>query len=144
LADNSQSVDNPSLSDNHQPLADESLETHPHGVDKDHVHDHIEALPSTHQNLNEGPVPPSVATHASPAQHEKDGRGTASTSNLGSNASKPKENLEATSLAAAKLEQARKMGEFHGRVEAIRKSVSGINHLLDELEVQKPPGKRPN
>ena len=26
------------------------------------------------------------------------------------------------------------MEEFHGRVEAIRKSVSGINHLLDDLQ----------
>ena len=55
---------------------------------------------------------------------------------------KRKEASDASTVAAAKLEQARKMGEFHGRVEAIRKSVSGVNHLLDELEDPKPQSKR--
>jgi len=27
--------------------------------------------------------------------------------------------------------------EFHGRIDALRKSVSGINHILDELEEKK-------
>jgi hypothetical protein len=30
------------------------------------------------------------------------------------------------------------MDEFHGRVEALKKTVSGINNLLDELEEKKP------
>jgi hypothetical protein len=36
--------------------------------------------------------------------------------------------------ALSKAEQAKRMEEFHGRVEAIRKSVSGINRLLDDLQ----------
>jgi len=36
--------------------------------------------------------------------------------------------------ALSKAEKAKRMEEFHGRVEAIRKSVSGINHLLDDLQ----------
>jgi hypothetical protein len=34
----------------------------------------------------------------------------------------------------AQLEKEKRLEEFHGRVEAIRKTVSGINQKLDELD----------
>jgi hypothetical protein len=42
----------------------------------------------------------------------------------------------------AQQERAKKLEEFHGRVDAIRKTVSGINHKLDELDDESAPPKR--
>jgi hypothetical protein len=40
---------------------------------------------------------------------------------------------EAEVLMQAKIEKEKKLEEFHGRVDAIRKTVSSINNKLDEL-----------
>jgi hypothetical protein len=42
-------------------------------------------------------------------------------------------------LLQAKIEKEKRLEEFHGRVDAIRKTVSGINHKLDELDEEEPP-----
>jgi hypothetical protein len=45
---------------------------------------------------------------------------------------------DAEALLQAKIEKEKKLEEFHGRVDAIRKTVSGINHKLDELDEEEP------
>ena len=121
--DNQQSIDNEALRDNQQALSDESIQGRKDNQAKAHVQDHVVALPNTHQVLKPGPSPlavnprsgqrPGVADHAPTPPH-----------------------LETDSQHAAlsKSEKAKRIEEFHGRVEAIRKSVSGINNLLDDLQ----------
>ena len=123
LHDNQQSIDNEALRDNQQALSDESIQGRKDNQAKAHVQDHVVALPNTHQVLKPGPSPlavnprsgqrPGVADHAPTPPH-----------------------LETDSQHAAlsKSEKAKRIEEFHGRVEAIRKSVSGINNLLDDLQ----------
>jgi len=45
---------------------------------------------------------------------------------------------EAEALMQAKIEKEKKLEEFHSRVDAIRKTVSGINHKLNELNDDEP------
>ena len=123
LRNNQQSIDNEALRDNQQALSDESIQGRKDNQAKAHVQDHVVALPNTHQVLKPGPSPlavnprsgqrPGVADHAPTPPH-----------------------LETDSQHAAlsKSEKAKRIEEFHGRVEAIRKSVSGINNLLDDLQ----------
>jgi hypothetical protein len=135
LHDNQQSVDNEALHDNTQALADEGLHDNQQSIDnealhgrkdtqeKTHVQDHVVALPDTHQVLNSGPSP--LTAHAHPGQQP--GEAVHAQTPL-----HPESDPHHAALS--KAEKAKRMEEFHGRVEAIRKSVSGINHLLDDLQ----------
>ena len=123
LKDNQQALPVEGLSDNQQALPDEALSSRKDTQEKTHVQDHVVALPDTHRVLKPGPVPVAVNTQA--VQHT----GThAQTTPL------PHPESDPQHAALSKAEKAKRMEEFHGRVEAIRKSVSGINHLLDDLQ----------
>jgi hypothetical protein len=87
------------------------------------VQDHVVALPDTHQVLKSGPSP--LTAHAHPGQQP--GAAVHAQTPL-----HPESDPHHSALS--KAEKAKRMEEFHGRVEAIRKSVSGINHLLDDLQ----------
>ena len=133
--DNQQSIDNEALHDNKQALADEGLHDNQQSIDnealhgrkdtqeKSHVQDHVVALPDTHQVLKSGPSP--LAVNAHPGQRPV----TAVQAHA-----LPHPEADPQHAAMSKAEKAKRMEEFHGRVEAIRKSVSGINHLLDDLQ----------
>ena len=135
LHDNQQSIDNEALHDNKQALADEGLHDNQQSIDnealhgrkdtqeKTHVQDHVVALPDTHQVLKSGPSP--LTAHAHPGQQP--GAAVHAQTPL-----HPESDPHHAALS--KAEKAKRMEEFHGRVEAIRKSVSGINHLLDDLQ----------
>ena len=135
LHNNQQSIDNEALHDNKQALADEGLHDNQQSIDnealhgrkdtqeKTHVQDHVVALPDTHQVLKSGPSP--LTAHAHPGQQP----GAAV---LAQTPLHPESDPHHAALS--KAEKAKRMEEFHGRVEAIRKSVSGINHLLDDLQ----------
>ncbi len=135
LHDNQQSIDNEALHDNKQALADEGLHDNQQSIDneslqgrkdtqeKTHVQDHVVALPDTHQVLKSGPSP--LTAHAHPGQQP--GAAVHAQTPL-----HPESDPHHSALS--KAEKAKRMEEFHGRVEAIRKSVSGINHLLDDLQ----------
>ena len=135
LHDNQQSIDNEALHDNNQALADEGLHDNQQSIDnealhgrkdtqaKAHVQDHVVALPDTHQVLKPGPSPLAVNPHAGQRPGVADHAPTA-----------PQLEADPQHAALSKAEKAKRMEEFHGRVEAIRKSVSGINHLLDDLQ----------
>ena len=135
LHNNQQSIDNEALHDNKQALADEGLHDNQQSIDneslqgrkdtqeKTHVQDHVVALPDTHQVLKSGPSP--LTAHAHPGQQP--GAAVHAQTPL-----HPESDPHHSALS--KAEKAKRMEEFHGRVEAIRKSVSGINHLLDDLQ----------
>ena len=135
LHDNQQSLDNEALHDNKQALTDEGLHDNQQSIDnealhgrkdtqeKTHVQDHVVALPDTHQVLKSGPSP--LTAHAHPGQQP--GAAVHAQTPL-----HPESDPHHAALS--KAEKAKRMEEFHGRVEAIRKSVSGINHLLDDLQ----------
>ncbi len=135
LHDNQQSIDNEALHDNKQALADDGLHDNQQSIDnealhgrkdtqeKTHVQDHVVALPDTHQVLKSGPSP--LTAHAHPGQQP--GAAVHAQTPL-----HPESDPHHAALS--KAEKAKRMEEFHGRVEAIRKSVSGINHLLDDLQ----------
>ena len=135
LHNNQQSIDNEALHDNKQALADEGLHDNQQSIDnealhgrkdtqeKTHVQDHVVALPDTHQVLKSGPSP--LTAHAHPGQQP--GAAVHAQTPL-----HPESDPHHAALS--KAEKAKRMEEFHGRVEAIRKSVSGINHLLDDLQ----------
>jgi len=135
LHDNQQSIDNEALHDNQQALADEGLRDNQQSIDnealhgrkdtqaKAHVQDHVVALPDTHQVLKPGPSPLAVNPHTGQRPGVADHAPTA-----------PQLEADPQHAALSKAEKAKRMEEFHGRVEAIRKSVSGINHLLDDLQ----------
>ncbi len=135
LHDNQQSINNEALHDNNQALADEGLHDNQQSIDnealhgrkdtqaKAHVQDHVVALPDTHQVLKPGPSPLAVNPHTGQRPGVADHAPTA-----------PQLEADPQHAALSKAEKAKRMEEFHGRVEAIRKSVSGINHLLDDLQ----------
>jgi hypothetical protein len=142
LEDNPQRLDNQALKDNTQGLPNEALEDRSADTDKEHVQDHVVALPDQATQLKDGPKP------TAPNKPTRSGSDTAQTAQPKGKASvkattpaKAASAAQTEQLQAAKLEQARKMDEFHGRVEALKKTVSGINHLLDELEEKKPDNK---
>ena len=135
LHDNQQSIDNEALHDNKQALADDGLHDNQQSIDnealhgrkdtqeKTHVQDHVVGLPDTHQVLKSGPSP--LTAHAHPGQQP--GAAVHAQTPL-----HPESDPHHAALS--KAEKAKRMEEFHGRVEAIRKSVSGINNLLDDLQ----------
>jgi hypothetical protein len=143
LEDNLQAVNNPAINDNSIRLPSDALEKRTAESDKEDEQDHVVSLPDQRTTLNDSPKPGAV-NKSSPttAPHAK--RLTTVKSTGSSNTSAPSkvaQNSDAEKLQAAKLEQVRKIGEFHGRVEALKKTVSGINNLLDELEEKKPEKK---
>lgn len=142
IDDNLQAVDNPALANNQAGIDSDALENRTAETDKEHVHDHVVALPDQHTPLKEGPKPGAQNKSSQPATDDKHGSSVKSAASAKASAKvKEAHSVQTEQLQAAKLEQARKMGEFHGRVEALKKTVSGINHLLDELEEKKPEKK---
>jgi hypothetical protein len=140
LQDNQQAVDNPTIEDNTADLPSDRLDKRNAESAKEHAQDHVVALPVQDARLKDVPQPVALnTTGASTTQESYSASGKSSGSGKATAAhSKVMQSAEATKLQAAKLEQARRMDEFHGRVEALKKTVSGINNLLDELEEKKP------
>ena len=142
LSDNQQNIDTPSHPKNQQALEDEALENRTASADKEHLQDHIEALPDTGTSLKEGPKPTAkISTSSASSQHTDSFKNKSASTAAGETA---KHNVNqapsaAAAATAARLEHAKKQAEFHGRVEALRKTVSGINHILDELDEKKNP-----
>jgi len=150
LKDNVQGVAQSKLKDNLQEVAQNNSANGQQGMAKDPLHDHLAsvpsdgmedtyaALPSIHRNLNDGPAPaPSSSTisdHAAPGVSPPQARNktAAKPADATKHLVAPNDDSEAAHLA--QLEKEKKLEEFHGRVEAIRKTVSGINHKLDELD----------
>jgi hypothetical protein len=140
LQDNQQAVDNPTIEDNTAGLPSDRLDKRNAESAKEHAQDHVVALPVQDARLKDVPKPVALnTTGASTTQQSYSASGKSSGSGKATAAhTKVMQSAEATKLQAAKLEQARRMDEFHGRVEALKKTVSGINNLLDELEEKKP------
>jgi hypothetical protein len=142
LSDNPQKIDTPSHPKNQQALEDEALENRTASADKEHLQDHIEALPDTGTSLKEGPKPTTKISSSSANSQATDSYKNTSASTAAEATSKSNTHQApsvAAAATAARLEQAKKQAEFRGRVQALKKTVSGINHILDELDEKKNP-----
>ena len=120
-------IEGQQLTDNRAAIADEAMHGRRDELENSPIKDHIEPLPETHQVLKPGPSPlekgsgahAGVSPAAAAVEHHQ---------------STPSHSGHAAPSELSKAEHAKRMEEYHGRVEAIRKSVSGINHLLDDLQ----------
>ena len=142
LSDDQQKTDTPNHPKNQQALADEALESRAASADKEHLQDHVEALPDTGTSLKEGPKPTARVSSSSANSQATDSFKNKSASTATEETTKHNTNQAhsaAAAATAARLEHAKKQAEFHGRVQALRKTVSGINHILDELDEKKNP-----
>jgi hypothetical protein len=143
LHDNLQSVAQDSLKDNRQGAGQDALHDNQVGLGKEHLADHIVALPDT-GGLKPGPSGKATASaHSEP--HSSNASAPASSHNITKppiavQVKKSAEDMahEAEVLMQAKIEKEKKLEEFHSRVDAIRKTVSGINHKLNELNDDEP------
>lgn len=135
------------IQDNQAGIPKDSLQDNDQGIAKDHLDDHIVQLPSTQQVLKDGPKPGAPQTGGSLNRSSADHHSTSKVKRPSHSATShaphsPEEQAAHTQAALlAQQEKAKKMEEFHGRVDAIRKTVSGINHKLDELDEESTPLK---
>jgi hypothetical protein len=143
LHDNLQGIAQDSLKDNRQGAGQDALHDNQVGLGKEHLADHIVALPDT-GGLKPGPSGKATASaHSEP--HSSNASAPASSHSITKppiavQVKKSAEDMahEAEVLMQAKIEKEKKLEEFHSRVDAIRKTVSGINHKLNELNDDEP------
>jgi len=137
LKDHLASVPSEGMEDSHAAMPDQTMADHHGTLPNEGIEDTYVALPSTHRDLKDGPAPaPSssaTSDHAAPGisqpheRHKTAGKPEGAKQHVASDADTETAHL-------AQLEKEKRLEEFHGRVEAIRKTVSGINHKLDELD----------
>ena len=143
LHDNLQGVAQDSLKDNRQGVGQDAITDNQAGIGKEHLADHIVALPDT-GGLKSGPSGKATeSAHSEP--HSSNASAPASSHSktkppIAAPVKKSAEDLahDAEVLMQAKIEKEKKLEEFHSRVDAIRKTVSGINHKLNELNDDEP------
>ena len=144
LHDNLQGVANEALSDNKAGMGKDAITDNKAGIGKDHLSDHLVVLPDT-GGLTSGPSgKASDSAHAAPDNGHPNATASSPHKKKPSVAAPVKKSAEdlaheAEALLQAKIEKEKRLEEFHGRVDAIRKTVSGINHKLDELDEEEPP-----
>ena len=144
LKDNRQGVAQDALHDNKAGIPKDGITDNSAGIGKDNLEDHIVALPVS-QGLNAGPSGKATdSAHAAPDNSKSSAADSSHGKKKSSVATQVKKSAEeiaheAEVLMHAKIEKEKKLEEFHGRVDAIRKTVSGINHKLDELDEEEPP-----
>ena len=142
LNDNDAGISKDALNDNDAGIPKDNIQDNKAGIGKEHLEDHIVALPDS-GGLKSGPAGQAPLTNSSNHAQPSAETGTS----IGKNSKKANAHLKKTAeemtheaevLLQAKIEKEKKLEEFHGRVEAIRKTVSGINHKLDELDDEEP------
>ena len=142
LHDNDAGIPKDALNDNDAGIPKDNIQDNKAGIGKEHLEDHIVALPDS-GGLKSGPAGQAPVTNSS--SHAQPSAETGASN--GKNSKKTNAHLKKTAeeqtheaevLLQAKIEKEKKLEEFHGRVEAIRKTVSGINHKLDELDDEEP------
>jgi hypothetical protein len=143
LKDNRQGVGQDALHDNLQGAGKDAIIDNQAGIGKEHLADHIVSLPDT-GGLKSGPSGKATeSAHSEP--HSSNASAPASSHSktkppIAAPVKKSAEDMahEAEVLMQAKIEKEKKLEEFHSRVDAIRKTVSGINHKLNELNDDEP------
>ena len=142
IQNNKAGIGKDALRDNDAGIPKDNIHDNKAGIDKEHLEDHIVALPDS-GGLKSGPAGQAPVTnnsnHAQPSAETGTSIGKKS-KKANAHLKKTAEEMthEAEVLLQAKIEKEKKLEEFHGRVEAIRKTVSGINHKLDELDDEEP------
>ena len=143
LKDNRQGVGQDALHDNLQGAGKDAITDNQAGIGKEHLADHIVSLPDT-GGLKSGPSGKATeSAHSEP--HSSNASAPASSHSktkppIAAPVKKSAEDMahEAEVLMQAKIEKEKKLEEFHSRVDAIRKTDSGINHKLNELNDDEP------
>ena len=144
LHDNLQGVGNDALHDNKAGIGKDAIKDNKAGLGKEHLADHIVGLPET-GSLKSGPSGKATdSAHSAPDNSNPSSADSSHSKNKPFAATQVKKSAEeiaheAEVLMQAKIEKEKRLEEFHGRVDAIRKTVSGINHKLDELDEEEPP-----
>ena len=144
LDDQHHGVAKDALADNKAGIGKDAITDNKAGIGKEHLTDHIVGLPDT-GGLNSGPVGKATdPAHSAPDNSHSSAVASSPSKKKTAVAAPVKKSAEelaheAEVLMQAKIEKERKLEEFHGRVDAIRKTVSGINHKLDELDEEEPP-----
>ena len=144
LHDNLQGVGNDALHDNKAGIGKDAIKDNKAGLGKEHLADHIVGLPET-GSLKSGPSGKATdSAHSAPDNSNPSSADSSHSKNKPFAATQVKKSAEeiaheAEVLMHAKIEKEKRLEEFHGRVDAIRKTVSGINHKLDELDEEEPP-----
>ena len=146
LEDTHTSLPDDKLSNEHAVAPDQSVYDHTQdlGTDKEHLEDRHVALPDTDHKLKDGPQPASSAAAStdrvlkSSLNAVDTHRPMPATGHTGHTAH-PMHEADAESAHLAQMDKEKRLEEFHGRVEALRKTVSGINHKLDEIDHDHPP-----
>ncbi len=144
--DNKVGIPKDAIQDNKAGVAKDGITDNNAGIGKEHLEDHVVQLPSTEHLLQDGPKPQVHPSDDSATQHATEQSGSSQTKTkpqpLAQHALSTEEVAShAEALLHAQQEKAKRMEEFHGRVDAIRKTVSGINHKLDELDEDGAPIK---
>ena len=143
LKDNRQGVGQDALHDNLQGAGKDAITDNQAGIGKEHLADHIVSLPDT-GGLKSGPSGKATESAHSEPHSSNDSAPASSHSKtkppIAAPVKKSAEDMahEAEVLMQAKIEKEKKLEEFHSRVDAIRKTVSGINHKLNELNDDEP------
>ena len=143
LKDNRQGVGQDALHDNLQGAGKDAIIDNQAGIGKEHLADHIVALPDTGGLKSSPSGKATESAHSEP--HSSNASAPASSHSktkppIAAPVKKSAEDMahEAEVLMQAKIEKEKKLEEFHSRVDAIRKTVSGINHKLNELNDDEP------
>jgi len=128
--------------DNKAGIGKDAIVDNKAGIGKSHVEDHIVALPPT-DGMNLGPSGKAPSSHAAATEGHQSADPSSPVKSAKSISQRKRQTaeekaIEAKALLQDKLEKEKKLEEFHGRVDAIRKTVSGINHKLDELDDEEP------
>ena len=143
LKDNRQGVGQDALHDNLQGAGKDAITDNQAGIGKEHLADHIVSLPDTGGLKSSPSGKATESAHSEP--HSSNASAPASSHSktkppIAAPVKKSAEDMahEAEVLMQAKIEKEKKLEEFHSRVDAIRKTVSGINHKLNELNDDEP------
>ena len=143
LKDNRQGVGQDALHDNLQGAGKDAITDNQAGIGKEHLADHIVSLPDTGGLKSSPSGKATESAHSEP--HSSNASAPASSHSktkppIAAPVKKSAEDMahEAEALMQAKIEKEKKLEEFHSRVDAIRKTVSGINHKLNELNDDEP------
>jgi len=146
LEDTHASLPDDALVNGHAVAPDQSLHDHTQdlGTDKEHLEDRHVSLPDTDLKRKDGAQPASSASASTDTVLKSSLNAVnthptmPATGHTGQPAH-PMHKADAESAHLIQMEKEKKLEEFHGRVEAIRKTVSGINHKLDEIDHEHPP-----
>jgi hypothetical protein len=138
LSNNKAGISKDAITGNKAGIGKDAITGNKAGIGKEHLADHIVPLPDT-RGLQSAPSGKATdSAHSESGNNDPYAPASSHSKKKPSVAAQVKKSAkeisrEAEVLMQAKIEKEKKLEEFHGRVDAIRKTVSSINNKLDEL-----------